>query len=305
MDARHFVRSSTLLIVMVWQGLSIGLPNCLAQERIPSNGDRPPRSLIIQGQEPALNESEVPEGLDEEHIETDRDSFTPATSNAGQGRWIVEAAYSFIDNRHTFETHSFPESLLRYGLSERVELRLGWNYEVGGASDAVSGGSIGEINEGAKLEREHEMSYGLKVGISEQDAWRPRSAFIVQSFTPTGGPATNTDLVATYVAGWELPNRWQLDSALRFSQTSEEHDHFNQWAPSIVLKIPVAERWNSHVEYFAIHTDGRADETNAHYISPGVHYLVTPNLEIGVRFGWGLNDDSARFFNNVGLGWRF
>jgi hypothetical protein len=36
-----------------------------------------------------------------------------------------------------------------------------------------------------------------------------------------------------------------------------------------------------------------------------VHYLVTPDLEVGVRVGWGLNDQSARFFSNAGFGWRF
>ena len=39
--------------------------------------------------------------------------------------------------------------------------------------------------------------------------------------------------------------------------------------------------------------------------SPGDHYLITENLEIGVRVGWGLNEQSARFFSNAGLGWRF
>jgi hypothetical protein len=250
-----------------------------------------------------------PEGqelaADEEHIETDRDSFTPATTTAGCGRWILESAYSFIDNRDTFETHSFPELLVRYGVSEDVELRLGWNYEVGGASNPVSGSSVGESAAGAMLERESQIAYGLKVALTEQEDWLPQSAFIAQGFTPTSGPSRNTDFVATYVFGWELPNAWLLDAAIRYSLTSEEEDHFNQWAPSVVLKAPVAEQWNAHIEYFAIQSDGREDEKLVHFASPGVHYLVTPDLEIGVRFGWGLNDDSPRFFNNVGVGWRF
>lgn len=262
-------------------------------------------SRILRGQEPEAAEGGEAERSEEEHIETDRDSFTPATSLAGRGKWIAEAAYSFIDNRDTFETHSLPEFLLRYGASERIELRLGWNYEVGGEADAVSFSSLGELDEGPKLERESEISYGLKATITKQVEWLPRSALIVQGFTPTGGPDTSTDLVATYVFGWELPNRWELDAALRYGLTAAEGDRFNQWAPSVVLKVPVAERWNAHVEYFSIHTDGRADERSSHYVSPGVHYLVTPDLEVGVRMGWGLSDDASKFFNNVGLGWRF
>jgi len=257
--------------------------------------------MVFRGQEPDLAE----ENPWEEHIETDRDSFTPATTTAGQGLWITEAAYSFIDNRDTFETHSFPEFLLRRGVLEWMELRVGWNYEVGGAANSVSGSSVGESEEGPELEREHQISYGTKVVLTEQHGWRPQSAFIAQGFTPTGGPSNTTDLVATYVFGWEWPNRWLLDAALRYGLTAEEEDHFNQWAPSVVLKVPVRERWNAHVEYFGVGTEGRAEEVYVHYLSPGVHYLVTPDFEVGVRFGWGLNDDSARFFNNVGGGWRF
>ncbi len=64
-------------------------------------------------------------GRERDEIETDRDSFTPATTIAGWRRLIVESAYSFIDNRGVKETHSYPELLLRYGLTERLELRLG------------------------------------------------------------------------------------------------------------------------------------------------------------------------------------
>jgi hypothetical protein len=33
--------------------------------------------------------------------------------------------------------------------------------------------------------------------------------------------------------------------------------------------------------------------------------ITAPNLEVGVRVGWGLNDQAARFFSNAGIGWRF
>lgn len=281
-----------------------------AQESPTSNETWPIGNLIVRGQDPEFEAVESAGELfpneEEDHIETDRDSFTPATTIVGQGRSILEFAYSYIDNRDVFDTHSFPESLLRYGLNERIELRLGWNYEVGGAANAVSGSSIGEVEEeGAKLERESEISYGLKWAVTEQDGWRPQSAFIAQAFTPTSGPDTYTDFVGTYVVGWELENGYQLDGSLRYCSTSEESDHFNQWAPSVVVKVPVADRWYGHVEYFAIASSGRAEEKSVHYFSPGVHYLVTPDLEVGIRFGWGLNQDASNFFNNVGVGWRF
>src|SRR5262245_57015951 len=79
---------------------------------------------------------------EQDEIETDRDSFTFATSTVGIRKTVVEASYSFIDNRVGPESHSFPELLVRRGLSERLELRLGWNYEAGGPG-TVSGTEVG------------------------------------------------------------------------------------------------------------------------------------------------------------------
>lgn len=95
------------------------------------------------------------------------------------------------------------------------------------------------------------------------------------------------------------------DSAIRYSTSSEEEDDFNVWSPSTVLKVPIGERWNAHVEYFGVFSDGRADETVQHFFSPGLHFTATPNLELGFRVGWGLNDEAPNFFSNAGVGWRY
>src|SRR5262245_34326343 len=110
-------------------------------------------------------ERERPEERDE--IETDRDSFTPATVIAPRGRFILESAYSFIDNRGSPETHSFPETVLRYGLTERIELRLGWNAEIGGGGD-VTGSDTGGENEltSRRVKREYTLSYGAKFQVT-------------------------------------------------------------------------------------------------------------------------------------------
>jgi hypothetical protein len=242
---------------------------------------------------------------EERELETDRDAFTPATSTAGKRLTIVESSYSFIDNRKVAETHSFPEFLVRRGVSERIELRLGWNFEVGGEGDTVSGGEGSEGLGGGGIKRESQISYGLKATATEQEGWVPRSAAILQGFTPTSGEATGTDVVATYAFGWELANRWRLDSSMRYGTEHGHTDAFNQWAPSIVLRVPVNDRWNVHAEYFGIYSQGAEHDFSRAYFSPGTHYLLTPNLELGVRLGWGITEDAPRFFSNVGIGWRF
>lgn len=240
----------------------------------------------------------------DEPLETDRDSFTFAATTVGTGKTLVEMSYSHLENRSVPNTNSFPEMLTRVGLTDRLELRLGWNYEVGGGGD-VSGADLGEQQEEPGIHRESQISYGLKYALTRQKSWLPESACIVQFTTPTSGPAKTSQLIAGYVFGWTIFENWKLDSAIRFGTEAEGRDHYNEWAPSVVLKIPVHKKWNLHGEYFGIFTDGRTNNSNAQYLSPGISYLISNNCEIGVRFGWGLNQDASSFFNNVGLGWRF
>src|SRR5262245_13788957 len=169
--------------------------------------------------EPAQREeAERPEPL-----ETDRDSFTPATKTVDRGRSILESSYSFIDNKNDFESHSFPELLLRYGISKRTELRLGWNYEVGGSGSSVSGPQGLEGLEGAGVERETRVLYGFKTMVTEQELWIPQSAFVAQGQTPTSGKETDSQVVLGYVFGWKLPNQWKVDAALRYGTGTAEH----------------------------------------------------------------------------------
>lgn len=253
--------------------------------------------------EPTLEESRGEAELPE--LETDRDAFTPATSTVGSRLTVLETSYSFIDNRRVAETHSLPELLLRRGIGDAFELRLGWNYEVGGAGNIVSGNSADEEAGLGGIERESQLLYGFKARLTEQRGLTPRSAVILQGFTPTSGASPATDYSLAYAFGWELSRMIRLDSSLRYGSEHDRSDVFNQWAPSIALRAALDERWHAHIEYFGIYSDGAERDFSRAFVSPGAHYLITENIELGLRLGWGLTDDSPHFFSNVGLGWRF
>lgn len=256
---------------------------------------------------PRDDEASTPQSLFAQYdFETDRDAFTPSTLTADPGVWIVEASYSFIDNRHTFDTNSFPELLARWGISKRLELRIGWNYEVGGGGNVVSADEGGEgLEDATSLEHEARMLYGIKADLTDQQGWIPRSCVILEGFTPTTGEGTATQVVATVAAGWELIEKMRLDGGLRFATGDVLRDDFNRWGPSVVLRIPLNERFQVHCEYFGVYTQGMARETSRTFFSPGGHYMLTPKLELGLRMGWGLSPDAANYFVNAGFGWRW
>jgi hypothetical protein len=194
---------------------------------------------------------------------------------------------------------------LRYGLGKRFELRLGWNWEAGGGGNVVSSIEGEEGLEGPRFERESRTLYGFKWRATDQSGGIPESSFLVQGFTPTSGDATATEVAVTYVWGWKLPDDWKLDAAIRYATSTDRGDDFAIWNPSTVLRIPLGERTAFHTEYFGAVPQGRASGRSQHFFSTGLHYLLTPDVEIGFRVGWGLNDAAARFFSNAGIGWRF
>ena len=111
--------------------------------------------------------------------------------------------------------------------------------------------------------------------------------------------------VATAVAGWELPIGWRLDTAIRYAYSEGLTDWFSRWTPSAVLRIPVTERFEVHAEWFGSFTAGEPDSRSQPFVSPGFHVLLTRNIEMGLRVGWGLTSDAAPFFSDAGIAWRF
>lgn len=237
-------------------------------------------------------------------LETDRDSFTPAPNIVGHRLTMLEASFSYVDNkRPRKDTFSYPEFLIRHGIFRNLEWRLGWNFEAGGPSNPVSGFEFGE--EDFVDERASRLLYGLKWQLTGQADWLPEVSLLIESLAPTSGPNQFTTFNVGPVFGWQFANGSRWDSAIRYSTSSFEHEHFDQWAPSSVIRFPVGDHWTGHVEYFGIMSAGKEREFTTHYFGFGPHFLPTQNFEIGGRVGFGINEQSAPFFANIGVGWRF
>jgi hypothetical protein len=240
-----------------------------------------------------------------QELHTDRDAFTPATKTVDAGRMLTEISYVWIDNRGTPATNSFPELLVRLGANDWFEWRLGFNYEEGSGSSVVSAVEVGEAPLGEQAGTEANMLYGFKLNVSDQQGWIPRSCVMLEAFTPVAGETWGTEPVATYAFGWELPEEWRFDTAIRYAFADSEEGRFDRWMPSAVLRIPVTQRFEVHAEWFGSWSEGLADDTVRPFAGPGTHLMLTPNLEVGCRMGWGLTRDAAGYFVDSGMAWLF
>lgn len=66
----------------------------------------------------------------EEPLESDRPDFTNTSTTVGYHKLQIEGGYTYthaVDGDPTADRHDLPELLLRYGVAERLELRLAWD----------------------------------------------------------------------------------------------------------------------------------------------------------------------------------
>jgi hypothetical protein len=269
--------------------------------------------MMLRWPEPQRNaegdtETESDEEEREEFIETDRNSFTFAPMTPGSDRLIVESAYSFIKIGKEGAKHSFPETVFRYGIGDRLELRLGYNYEIGKKSEFAEGDIVGNFG----INAEQQILYGFKYALTRQKPrprfrYMPNSAFLAQAHTPVGSVEKETQMRLGYVWGWILPNGWTFDQGVRFGTDREGSDGYTLWAPSTLLRIPFGreKRWFTHVEYFGIMSQAREHDFSKQFIDTGLHYFITPNFEVGTVVAFGINEQTRGVFVNVGCGVRF
>ena len=233
---------------------------------------------------------------EEEELESDRDSFTRSPRLMPTGGVMVEASYTFLDQDAVAEGHLYPDLLVRFGVCEWVEARIGWTYEVAKFHHLAP-----PLAEPAE---EGIINYSAKFRVTPACGVIPDSALVVTGYTPTSGESSDTDFSLEYIYGWKRCD-WELDGMIRWFSLAEEDDQFTEWAPSVVLKRSIlCERANVHVEYFSLHSQNRDEEYDQYYFGPGAHYLLTPNFEIGARVFWGVGEDSAEFISNVGFAAR-
>ena len=238
-------------------------------------------------------------------LHTDRDAFTPSTFCIEPGTVLTEMSHVYIDNRQGLPTNSYPELLCRIGRSEWFEWRLGVNYSVGSQGNVVTSVEAGELPFGGNTLYESNFLYGFKLKTSQQDGLLPESCFIMEATTPMYGEEFGTEPVATAVFGWEFPAGWRCDAAMRYAYAESDTAWFSRWGPSVVLRLPVTERWEVHAEYFGTFTQGLFDDVNRPFLSPGTHIILRENIELGLRVGWGLTGDAANFFSDAGLALRY
>jgi hypothetical protein len=238
----------------------------------------------------------------EKPLESDRPDFTDSSTTVGYRRLQIESGYKYtqaIAGDPAHNAHDLPELVVRYGVAERLELRVAWDEGIvfDRRVDRNSGRLVAES-------RSTDMDIGFKYALTEQNKWRPQSAIVTSVSAPVGTPEQSSgqaDVLINYFYSWEFTKKLSLNCGTGSLWTAESGDHLSRFFQSACVEYELTEKLHVFNEWAVFLRRDFNDNRPQFYYDAGLTYLVTPNFQLDWEAGVGLNDAADGFFTGCGL----
>jgi len=241
---------------------------------------------LCAGWEPVLGQSA--------DLVTDRPDQTESAVTVAPGYLQVETGVLLTrDNSagRDLEATELLGTLVRIGISERVELRVGFD---GFVSEEIERpaprGRVDSDGFG-------DASLGAKLLLFEEDAARPQAAMLIESSVPIGESEVSSD-------DYEPSVRLALSKDLRNGVSigwngglaREEGDDILFY--TLAAGFGLTDKNGAFLEVFG-------DSDDSHSIDVGWTYLVTPAAQLDLAVGAGLSSEAPNWFLGAGISLRF
>ncbi|MGB3778405.1 MAG: transporter [Tunicatimonas sp.] len=228
----------------------------------------------------------------EEPLSTDRPGEgTDAASVVGAGigqletgvfqEWEIEGGYSL---------GYYPTALLRYGILDRVELRLSSGLFTGGPQAGVGWSPLDLATKVALIE--------------EAQGWIPQAALLVGLTLPaTGSEAVQSNFTQPRVV---LLLNHSINSWLGI--TTNLGAHWENDSPETIYRyamsfdFSLSERIGAFAEFYGDLPEASA---TSHLFNAGFTYLLTNDLQLDLAAGTALTDNAPDFYIGGGVSWRW
>ena len=213
-------------------------------------------------------------------LETDRPDATEASSTIPKGFLQIETGTffeSFKKNQVKIESYTYNTTLLRYGLSNNFELRLGWDFQEGVTT--VNNQKLDNVTSGF-----NPLLLGMKIYIAEEKGWMPEIALIGHIFLPFTAsndyrPET-TGIDFRFSMAHTLSEKSSLgyNLGMAWGDDSPEANYIY----TLAYGYSISDKFGAFVE---IYGDLPEDSKANHLWDAGLTYLISNNLQLDTSFG--------------------
>lgn len=238
-------------------------------------------------------------------IITDRPDFTESTATVPQGRFQIEAGYTYA-TIGDLTAHEIGEGLIRYGVIPGLELRIG----VPSFLMVSFPDDLGPISADGEDTGFGESSVGLKLGLYESGLAEglPSVALLVGTTLPGGnqevGASPPWEPSAVLALGWSFTETLTLGANVGYTQRVTpivNEDRFDEFSASVAVGFPIFGSMSGFAEYFAIRPNFEDFDLDEDYVDGGITYLLSPTFQLDARVGLGVGDTEDAMFFGVGL----
>lgn len=240
----------------------------------------------------------------DEGIVTDRPDFVESSNVVGFQRLQVETSFAIDRSRSATlrERLLSTPTLLRYGISDTVELRV------------ESDGRVATRTHGpASGERSSEAGYadtalGLKWHVADAVGASPSLGVLVHADAPSGSRALRGEKwrpSLRVVAEWELPNEMSLGLMPGVgADTDALGRRYTHGIVGAVLGKQLSDRLRGFVEIAAPHVARSSHGGTQATFDIGAAYLITDTLQVDTMVARGLNSRTTDLSWTVGLSFK-
>ena len=238
----------------------------------------------------------------EPDLVTDRPDQTESAVVVPPGRVQLETGWTFLRDDESgvrTDTEEAAGTLVRIGLAERVELRVGWAGYISQEVDFA----------GAMTEADGpgDTALGVKVHLREEQGRAPELALLAAVSIPSGSDEFSSDEVDPafqFSASHGLTERLAIGYNAGMFWTSESGATLSSFLYTAALGIGVTDRLGAFVELFG-EVPASASGRPANSFDGGLTYLLRHNIQVDLSGGVGLSSAADDWFVGLGISARF
>jgi hypothetical protein len=230
---------------------------------------------------------------------TDRPDQTESSSTVPQKTLQIETGFvleNFSYDNIEFQNLGLGTTLLRYGVWDNFELRLGSYYQ-------QSKVKSNDLDIDSTQSGMGPILAGFKVYVIEEKGIRPEISILADL---TLNKVGKLDYRPTYTystikisASHTLSDFFSLGYNLGFASDGENANGL--FVYSLVLGMSITDKFGGFAEIYGTSAEGDDPHTRA---DAGFTYLLRPNLQLDISGGTGLDGEVNMYFVSTGITWR-
>lgn len=225
-----------------------------------------------------------------QQIITDRPDQTESSSTIPIGSLQIEmglVASTLEDNK--LNSFAGPSTLIRYGLTKGIELRIFNQYE---------SHKLELFDETNKVSGLSDLELGVKVQLFKKEGVNTEIAFLSHAIIPTAKDELSNGKMGTInklSISHSLSEKIGLGYNVGYDYVSQIHS----FTYSVALGFSFADNFGGYIEPYGIYGEQGFFES---YFDAGLTYLLKDNFQLDISYGLGMNNDLQYF--SAGFSWN-